>query len=178
MNKTYRYRLEVDFNEPIRFGDLPHFIAQAMYPEVGSMRYGAARLNLEAELEVAAQNREVIVRNVLSLGPSTLLVGEALKSAIVFADDILDYLGGRGIELVNSSLIKSKTQESKKNTWGELELRKLTAKSLEPGMNHRKLAEYYGVSRQFISKKLNDAADLDTPKKATFLNPLEGKSRK
>lgn len=101
MDKTYRYRLAVDFNEPIRFGDLAHLIAEAMYPEEGSLRYGVARLNLERELEIAAQNREIIVRNAVSLGPSTLLVGEGLKSSVVFAQDIADFLENRLIQMVN-----------------------------------------------------------------------------
>ena len=178
MDKTYRFRLAVDFNEPIRFGDLPHLIAEAMYPEEGSLGYGVARLNLERELEIAAQNREIIVRNAVSLGSSTLLMGEALKSSVVFAEDIADYLNSRGIDLINSSFIKSKSRGDKKNNWGEFELRQLKAKSLEPGMNHQKLADHYGVSRQFIGKKLKDAKDLDAPKKATFLSSLGGKSRK
>lgn len=110
MNKTYCCRLSVDFNEPIRFGDLPHLIAEAMYPEEGALRYGVARLNLEGELELAAQNREIIVRNAVSLGPSTLLVGEGLKSSVVFAHDIADFLENRLIELVNSP--SSPTTES------------------------------------------------------------------
>lgn len=72
MDKNYRYRLTIAFNEPIRFGDLPHLIARTMYPtDEQSMHYGVARLNLEGELVQAVENNEITVRNAVSFGPVT-----------------------------------------------------------------------------------------------------------
>ncbi len=170
--KTYRYKLLIKFDEPIRFEDLPHLIAQVMYPDEGSMFYGVARLNLEAELESAVQSGEITVRNPVSLGSSILLVGSALNTSVVFPEDILDYLGNRGIQLINQSDIGSSSLHKTKHHWGEIELRQLLAMSLKPGMTHQKLAEHYGLKRQSISKTLRKAKDLDKPRRASPFGPV------
>jgi hypothetical protein len=175
MEKTRRHLMSIDLDMPIKFGDLPHLIAIAMYPdEDQSVCYGAARLNVESELEEAAQQGLITPRNAVSFGEASLLVGEALKVTVVFPWEISDYLSKRGIALVNQSETKTRLRaiDKKKNTWGEHELRQLLAKSLEPGQKQEKLASAYGVSRQFIGKKLAAARKLDTPRKAHPFAPL------
>lgn len=105
MSKNYLYKLYIDFGKAIRFGDLPHLIAQAMHPDTEqdiNFEYGATRLTLESELESAVRNREIIVRNPLTLGASSMLVGQALKSSVVFAEDIREFAGRRLIELLDA----------------------------------------------------------------------------
>ncbi len=109
MRKNYRYKLCIDFDKPIRFEDLPYLIANVLYPDEESIEHGATRLNLETELEGAAKNGAITVRNALSFGPSSLLVGAALKSSVVFVDDIKDFCDARFIELID---LKEKSDSS------------------------------------------------------------------
>jgi hypothetical protein len=57
-----------------------------------------------------------------------------------------------------------------KNNWGELEVNKLIRESNEPNMTHKKLAEQYDVSRQFISRKLKEVTPLKANAFTSFVN--------
>ena len=60
-----------------------------------------------------------------------------------------------------------------KNKWDEFELRRLMNEAQEPDASHQKLADRYGVSRQFIGKQLGKAREAYGPKKASFADSLK-----
>lgn len=80
---------------------------------------------------------------------------QALSYAITIGDTQL-VEAFQPMECTTSPPIVDKART--KYTWGELEVEKLIRESKEPDMTHSKLAQKYNVTRQFISKKLKEAA--------------------
>ena len=98
-DKKYKYWLAVVDGQLVQFSDLPHMMATAMHPE-GGMAYGAARINLEAELKQAVSDGVLNVRNPAGLGFHTFPHGDALQRAVLIPDtDLEPFLNARGIEL-------------------------------------------------------------------------------
>lgn len=83
-----------DWESPIRYQDLPHRIAKLRFPE-DSMRYGACRLELETEIELAVVRGELMVRNALTGGP----LAQPYPGAVVLVDDLRPFLATRGISI-------------------------------------------------------------------------------
>lgn len=94
------YWLAVEDGQLIDFSDLAHLIALAIHPGEGeSFAYGAARVNLESELQEAVTSGELTVRNRLSLGRNELPLGASLMSSVLLPHDLAPFLEQRGIEL-------------------------------------------------------------------------------
>jgi|GEM_PF-1923003 hypothetical protein len=97
--------LEVHEARPIPFGELPHMMANAMWPDRGNadnrMSYGVARVNLEAELKQSVLDGRLTVRNASTLKKEVQLFGEGLERSVVLPiDDLAPFLRERGgIEL-------------------------------------------------------------------------------
>jgi len=99
MNKL-PYWVAVEEGTPVRFSDLSHLIAHALHPsEEELMRYGAARVNLDAELREAVRNGELIVRNRAGFGRHKFPEGAALLDSVVFPRDLVVFLNDRGIDV-------------------------------------------------------------------------------
>jgi len=99
MNKL-PYWIAVEEGTPVRFSDLSHLIAHALHPsEEELMRYGAARVNLDAELREAVRNGELIVRNRAGFGRHKFPEGAALLDSVVFPRDLVVFLNDRGIDV-------------------------------------------------------------------------------
>lgn len=80
----------------IRFDELAHLIADALWPEQGPddarLRYGAARLNLDDELKRAVEDGPLRVLDPLTLGPRPCPIGAGLQRALVSVGDLGDWL--------------------------------------------------------------------------------------
>lgn len=99
MNKL-PYWIAVEEGTPVRFSDLSHMIAHALHPsDEELMRYGAARVNLDAELREAVRNGELIVRNRAGFGRHKFPEGAALLDSVVFPHDLGVFLNDRGIDV-------------------------------------------------------------------------------
>jgi hypothetical protein len=99
MNKL-PYWIAVEEGTPVRFSDLSHMIASAFYPsDEELMAYGAARVNLDAELPGAVRDGELIVRNRAGFGRHTLPEGAALLDSVVFPHDLAVFLKDRGMDV-------------------------------------------------------------------------------
>ncbi len=86
----------------LRFSELPRLLALALWPirpenEEFDFHYGAARLNFEAELPQAVQDRRLQVLDPLTRGPHTHPFGPMLESAVVDVDHLREYLRPRRI---------------------------------------------------------------------------------
>ena len=98
--------LEVHEAKPIPFRDLPHMIADVMWPDCGDaddrMAYGVALLNLEAELKQSVLEGKLAVRNASTLKREAHLVGAGLfRSVVLPREDLMPFLRERGgIELL------------------------------------------------------------------------------
>ncbi|MES2150698.1 MAG: hypothetical protein V4508_13020 [Pseudomonadota bacterium] len=69
-------------------------------------------------------------------------------------------------ELEGATVTSARAQP--RNIWDEKKNKELIERSREAGMTQKKLSEIYGVSRQFIGRKLNEAK----PKKANVFSPF------
>lgn len=89
--------------EHVQYGDLAHLIADALWPAESDqddrMAYGAARVNLDAELKKAAKTRALPVKDPLTLGPHTYPVGAALMKALVTVADLREFVADRGLSV-------------------------------------------------------------------------------
>jgi hypothetical protein len=75
-------------------------IAHSLHPsEEELMRYGAARVNLDAELREAVRNGELTVRNRAGFGRHKFPEGAALLDSVVFPHDLVIFLNDRGIDM-------------------------------------------------------------------------------
>lgn len=98
-DKKYKHWLAVVDGQTVQFSDLAHMMAAAQHPE-GGIAYGAARINLGAELKLAVRDGLLRVRNPAGLGFHTFPHGDALLRAVLIPDtDLEPYLNARGIEL-------------------------------------------------------------------------------
>ena len=98
--KKYVYWMAVSESEPVRFSELAHMIAKAMYPNDADINhYGSTRVNLDSELPRAVREGELVVRNPAGMGKHTFPYGAALQSAVILPDDLRPFLAERGIEL-------------------------------------------------------------------------------
>lgn len=98
--KKYLYWMAVSESEPVRFSELAHMMAKAMYPSDAELNhYDSTRANLDSELSRAVRDGELIVRNPAGMGKHTFPYGAALHSAVILPDDLRAFLAERGIEL-------------------------------------------------------------------------------
>jgi len=87
----------------VEFSEVAHLIASALYPLCedstdGEMfTHGCARINLEAELIKAVKAGTLPVKDPLTFGPHTFPMGHALQTSLVAANDLRDFLAGRGL---------------------------------------------------------------------------------
>lgn len=95
-----------DWTSPIRYEDLPHRIAKLRYPD-DSLRYGACRLELEGEIDLAVVRGELTVRNALTGGR----VAHAYPGAVVWIDDLRPFLGALGMSVPHDGLVQSPAAE-------------------------------------------------------------------
>jgi hypothetical protein len=96
----YPYWFAVEEGKLIEFSDLAHLIAHALHPsDDEGLSYGAAWVNLDAELRDAVQTGELVVRNRSSMGRHTFPVGAALLDSVLMPDDLMAFLRGRGVEI-------------------------------------------------------------------------------
>lgn len=90
--------------EHVLFGDLAHLIADALWPDAGPnddrLRYGLARVNLDAELARAVKSESLPVKDPLTYGPHTFPIGDALNRALVTVDDLREFVAGRGLDVL------------------------------------------------------------------------------
>lgn len=70
-----------------------------------------------------------------------------------------------------------KTRAPKSNVWDEHALRRLLDESMAAGATQEKLATQYSVSRQFIARKIADAKDKFSKKKARAFDTITGGNR-
>ena len=101
IKKKYKYWLAVVDGETVRFSDLAHMMAIAMHPGADeTMRYAAARTNLNDELVLAVRDGLLKVRNPAGLGFHTFPHGDALQRSVLIPNiDLEPFLNARGIEL-------------------------------------------------------------------------------
>lgn len=100
IEKKYLYWMAVSESEPVRFSELAHLIAKAMYPSDAELNYyGSTRINLDSELPRAVRDGELVVRNPAGMGKHTFPHGAALQSAVMLPSDLRSFLAERGIEL-------------------------------------------------------------------------------
>jgi len=80
----------------LRFGDLAHLIADAMWPEEdeddGRTLYAGARVTLDDELQQAVDSGALRVLDPLTRGPHPFPHGTAIQSAAVHVDDLAEWL--------------------------------------------------------------------------------------
>lgn len=101
MSETnFLYWMAVSESEPVRFSELSHMMAKAMYPSDAELNhYASTRVNLDSELPRAVREGELVVRNPAGMGKHTFPYGAALQSAVILPDDLRPFLAERGIEL-------------------------------------------------------------------------------
>lgn len=95
-----------DWLSPIPYEDLPHRIAKLRYPD-DLLRYGACRLELETEIDLAVVRGELTVRNALTGGR----VAHAYPGAVVLIDDLRPFLGALGMSVPDEGLVQSPAPE-------------------------------------------------------------------
>lgn len=80
----------------IFFGELPHLLADALWPEQHDSdegwRYTGCLIGLEDELPKAVDRGELRVRDPLTFGPHTFPIGDALQRALVTVEDLRSWL--------------------------------------------------------------------------------------
>lgn len=100
MERKFPYWLAVVEGQPVKFGDLPVLMANALHPsEEEPLACAFARHDLEKELPGAVDAGTLIVRNASGLGVHTFPIGEALRQAVVLPWELRPFLEARGIEL-------------------------------------------------------------------------------
>lgn len=101
MSETnFLYWMAVSESEPVRFSELSHMMAKAMYPSDAELNhYASTRVNLDSELPRAVRDGELVVRNPAGMGKHTFPHGAALQSAVMLPSDLQPFLAERGIEL-------------------------------------------------------------------------------
>ena len=87
-----------DWTSPIPYEDLPHRIAKLRFPD-DSTRYGACRLELKTEIDLAVVRGELTVRNALTGGP----LAQPYPGAVVLVDDLRPFLATRGISILTQA---------------------------------------------------------------------------
>ena len=80
----------------VKYGDLAHSIADALWPDGGSA-YNAACSNLDDQLASAVKSDALPVKDPLTKLPHTFPVGDALNRALVTVDDLRGFLSGTGV---------------------------------------------------------------------------------
>jgi hypothetical protein len=88
--------------EYVKFGDLAHLIADALWPEdVDPARwsYAVARVNLDNELAGAVRSGQLPVKDPSTRGPCQFTIGAALAAALVGVDDLRSFVHDRGLKL-------------------------------------------------------------------------------
>lgn len=147
----------------VRFGDLPHLIALALWPDVENsplqdFKYGTARLNLEDELRKAVLEERLRVRNSLTFGPHTFPLGETLKRALVMVPDLRNFLARRGGDIgVRLSTPQPSTLETTNQRCTRLlrSLREETAKQARGAL--ARVVRRDGRARQTVSADIKKA---------------------
>jgi hypothetical protein len=76
------------------------------------------------------------------------------------------------------NLVEIPTSQNKRRRWGYREYSELLSLSVQPGMTQQKLADIYGMSRQYISKLLKDASSPGPARQAAWDNPLKRSQKK
>lgn len=101
MSETnFLYWMAVSESEPVRFSELSHMMAKAMYPSDAELNhYASTRVNLDSELPRAVRDGELVVRNPAGMGKHTFPHGAALQRAVMLPSDLQPFLAERGIEL-------------------------------------------------------------------------------
>ena len=87
----------------VLFSELAHRIADALWPDKGPtdirIKYGAARVNLDAELLQAVEAGALELKDPLTLGPHTFPLGAEMLTALVTVDALQAFIAGRGLTL-------------------------------------------------------------------------------
>lgn len=98
--KKFLYWMAVSESDAVRFSDLAHMMAKAMYPTDAELdHYGVTRLTLEDELPNVVRDGGLMVRNPAGLGALTYPHGAVLQSAVILPHDLRPFLAERCIEL-------------------------------------------------------------------------------
>ncbi len=98
--KKFLYWMAVSESEAVRFSDLAHMMAKAMYPTDAELdNYWMCRHTLEDELPNVVRDGGLMVRNPAGLGALTYPHGAVLQSAVILPHDLRPFLAERGIEL-------------------------------------------------------------------------------
>lgn len=89
--------VELPEAEPVRFGDLPGLLANALHTD--ELWQAAAELQLIADLTAMVDAGTLRVRDPLTRAPHAFPIGESLRRAILFPSDIRPVLEARNIGL-------------------------------------------------------------------------------
>lgn len=115
--------LDVLEGQVLRFGDLAHLLADAMFPEVGPeddrSGFGFSMVNWENVLADGVREGGLRVLDPLTLTPHTFPRGQALERAVVLPQALEDWLrsigAGVGVRVVQ---IQQRTQAAASNASG------------------------------------------------------------